>query len=80
MTISCKDRYGQLTTHVCTCVNISDKGTGFISPEPIAENSDIYIHSETHNLKRFGRVRYCERKGDTYHVGCTVRPTPEYWN
>lgn len=80
VTVSCKNRYGQLTTHACTCLNVSDKGLGFLSSEPIPENSDIYIHSETHNLKRFARVRYCVQKGNAHYVGCFFRPAPEYWN
>src|SRR5690348_16184650 len=80
ITVSCKNRYGQLTTYACTCLNVSDKGLGFTSPEPIAEDSDIYIHSETHNVKRFARVRYCNSKGGSHYVGCFFRPAPEYWN
>ena len=80
LTVSCKNRYGQLTTHQCTCLNISDKGMGIETPEPIAMDSDIYIHSETHNLKRFGRVHYCQQKGGRVYVGCSFRPAPEYWN
>jgi|SRR5581483_3546995 len=80
ITVSCKDRYGLLTTHDCTCLNISNAGIGFLSPDVISENSDVYIHSETHNLKRFGRVRYCTQKGDRNYVGCFFRPTPEFWN
>ena len=57
ITVSCKNRYGQLTTHHCTYLNISAKGIGFASPELIRENTDVYIHSDTHNLNRFGRVR-----------------------
>jgi hypothetical protein len=80
ITVSCKNRYGQLTTHACTCLNISEKGIGFISPEPLTENADVYIHSETHNLKRFARVRYSTQKGDRNYVGCFFRPAPEFWN
>ena len=80
ITVSCKNRYGQLTTHACTCLNISEKGIGFVSPEPISANADVYLHSETHNLKRFGRVRYCTQKGDRNYVGCMFRPAPEFWN
>jgi hypothetical protein len=80
ITVSCKNRYGQLTTHACSCLNISDRGLGFISPETIPENSDIYIHSETHNVKRFARVRYCTQRGDRNYIGCFFQPAPEYWN
>jgi c-di-GMP-binding flagellar brake protein YcgR len=80
ITVSCKNRYGQLTTHACTCLNVSAKGMGFVSPESIAANSDVYIHSETHNLKRFAHVSYCSQKGDRNYVGCYFRPAPEYWN
>ena len=80
LTVSCKDKYGQLTTHVCTCVNVSTKGIGLISPEPIPANSDVYVHSEGHNLKRFARVRYCDRKGDRSYIGCYFKPAPDYWN
>src|ERR1044071_276716 len=68
ITVSCKNSYGQLTTHMCTLLNVSEKGMAFVSPEPISENSDLYIHSETHNLKRFARVRYCTQKNDTNHI------------
>ena len=80
ITVSCKNRYGQLTSHTCTCLNISERGIGFLAPEALAENSDVYIHSETHNLKRFGRVRYCTQKGDQNYIGCFFRPAPEFWN
>src|SRR5215472_4652488 len=70
ITVSCKNRYGQLTTHACTCLNVSERGIGFMSPEVIPENTDIYIHSETHNLKRFAQVRYCTQRGDNNYVGC----------
>src|SRR5579883_2190614 len=69
ITVSCKNRYGQLTSHVCKCVNISDKGIGFVSPEALIPNSDIYVHSETHNLRRFARIKYCTQKADVFHVG-----------
>jgi hypothetical protein len=80
LTVSCKDRYGQLTTHACTCVNISDRGIGMISREPIPANSDVYIHSETHNLKKFAQVRYSLQKGDQVFLGCVFQRAPEYWN
>jgi hypothetical protein len=78
--VSSKNRYGQLTTHLCKCLNVSEKGLGFVSPDPIAEDADIYIHSETHNLKRFARVRYCVRRGEANYVGCMFRHAPEFWN
>src|SRR4051812_47613745 len=34
ITVSCKDRYGQLTSRSCTCLNISQRGIGFMAPEP----------------------------------------------
>ena len=80
ITVSCKDRYGQLTTHVCRCLNVSARGIGLISPEPVPENSDIYLHSENHNLKRFARVKYCVRKGDSNYLGCYFQAAPAYWN
>jgi hypothetical protein len=80
LTVSCKNSYGQLTTHTCLCQNVSAKGMGFVSPEPIPENSDIYLHSETHDLKKFARVRYCSQKGDRSYIGCCFQPAPEYWN
>ena len=80
LTVSCKNRYGQLTTHTCICQNVSAKGIGFASPEPIPENCEVYIHSETHNLKRFARVRYSSQRGDRHYVGCSFCPAPEYWN
>jgi hypothetical protein len=80
ITVSSKNRYGQLTTHACTCMNISEKGIGFVSPELIPENADVYIHSETHNLKRFARVRYSSQRGDRNYIGCMFRPAPEFWN
>src|SRR5690349_13011146 len=73
ITVSCKNRCGQLTTHACSCVNISAKGMGFVSAEPIPENSDVYIHSETHNLRRFARIRHCNQQGDRSFVGCCFR-------
>jgi hypothetical protein len=80
ITVSCKNSYGQLTTHMCTLLNVSEKGMAFVSPEVISENSDIYIHSETHNLKRFARIRYCTQKEDKNFIGCVFRPAPEFWN
>ena len=80
ITVSCKNRYGQLTTQVGACLNISERGMGIEAAEPVPENSDIYIHSETHNVKRFARVRYCIRKGDVVYLGCSFRAAPEYWN
>jgi hypothetical protein len=80
VTVSCKNRYGQLTAHTCQCVNVSDSGIGIESPDRIPDNSDIYIHSETHNLKKFARVLYCHRRGDRTYLGCSFQPAPEYWN
>jgi hypothetical protein len=80
VSVSCKDRYGQLTTHVCTCLNLSTKGLGLVSPEAIPENSDIYVHSEDHNFKRFARVRYCLRRGERNYIGCYFQASPAYWN
>ena len=80
VTVSVKNRYGSLTTHVCACLNLSDGGIGLESPELVPTNSDVYIHSEAYNLKRFGRVRWCMQKGDRVFLGCSFQPTPEYWN
>jgi hypothetical protein len=80
VTVSCRNRYGQLTTQVCTCLNLSDKGIGMVSLDPISPASDVYIHSETHNLKKFGRVCYCVAKGDRNFIGCRFERPPEYWN
>jgi c-di-GMP-binding flagellar brake protein YcgR len=80
VTVTCKNRYGQLQTHVCKCLNISDKGMGIESPEPVEEHSEIYVHSETHNLKKFARVQYCLRKEGRTFLGCAFQRAPEYWN
>ena len=80
LAVSCKNRYGSLTTHVCSCLNLSDRGIGLESPEPIPVGSDCYIHSETHSLKRFGKVRWCVQKGDRVLLGCAFQRPPEYWN
>ena len=80
ITVSCKDKYGQLTTHVCTCLNLSTKGIGLVCPESIPENADVYVHSDSHNLKRFARVKYCHRKGDSNYIGCYFQSAPAYWN
>jgi hypothetical protein len=80
VTVSCKNRYGSLTTHVCNCLNLSDRGIGLESPEPIPTNCDVYIHSETHNMRRFGLVRWCVQSGDRFFVGCSFKKAPEYWN
>lgn len=80
VTVSCKNRYGSLTTHICSCVNISDRGIALESPEPIPTNCDVYIHSEMESLRRFARVRWCARKGDRVLLGCVFQRAPEYWN
>jgi hypothetical protein len=51
-----------------------------ISREQIPANSDVYIHSETHNLKKFAQVRYSLQKGDQVFLGCVFQRAPEYWN
>src|SRR5262245_40726763 len=68
MTVSCTKRDG--SSYVCSCVNLSDSGIGLQSFEPIPVNSDVYLHSGRHNLKRFGRVRWCVLRGDRYFIGC----------
>ncbi len=80
VTVSCKNRYGSLTTHACECLNLSDGGIGLVSPEPIPLSCDVYIHSEVHNLKRFARVRWCTQKGSRVLIGCSFQKAPEYWN
>src|SRR5438045_2481977 len=75
VTVSCSSRYG--SSYVCSCVNLSNSGIGLQSFEPIPVNSDVYLHSERHNLKRFGKVRWCVLRGDLYFIGCNFRPAPK---
>jgi hypothetical protein len=79
-TISCKDRYGQITSHNGACLNVSERGMALDVPEAIMPNVDIYIHSETHNLKKFAKVRFCIPKNDRFVIGCRFQPAPDYWS
>ena len=80
VTVSYKDRYGQLTTQPATCLNLSTKGICLAAMERIPDNCDVYIHSENHNLRRFARVRYCSQRGDQMFIGCVFQAAPAYWN
>ena len=72
--MTCKHRAGNVTTHVCSCVNVSEHGIGLESLEPIPVSCDVYIHSETQNLKRFGRILWTAQRGDRFLAGCNLRP------
>ena len=74
VTVSCKDRYGQINSHQGTCINVSERGMAIETAEAIMPNTDIYIHSETHNLKKFARVSYCVPKGERSLIGCRFQP------
>jgi hypothetical protein len=78
VTVRCKNRDG--SSYVCSCVNLSSSGIGLESFEPIPVKCDVYLQSERHNLKRFGRVRWCVLRGDRYFLGCNFRPVPKVWN
>ena len=75
VTVSCNNRFA--SSYVCSCVNLSESGIGLQAYEPIPVNSDVYLHSGKHNLKRFGRVRWCVLRGDRYFIGCSFRPAPK---
>src|SRR5262249_23345686 len=74
VTITCKHRSGNVTMHVCSCLNVSNHGIGLESFEPIPVSCDVYIHSEAHNLKGFGRILWSVQKGDRFFAGCNLRP------
>ena len=78
VTVSRKNRYA--SSYVCSGINLSNSGIGLSSLEPIPVSCDVYLHSERHNLRRFGRVRWCVLKGDRYFIGCDFRRTPRTWN
>ncbi len=73
------DKYEQLVTYQCSCVNISPRGLAIESPVWITPNADVYVYSETLNLKTFACVRQCRPQEASYIIGMRFTLEPDYW-
>jgi hypothetical protein len=76
---TCKDKYGQLITHVCTCVDLSLRGIAIDAPELLPAEMDVHLDSDELDFRHFGRVRYCSQHGSEFRVGLEFTAEPEYW-
>jgi hypothetical protein len=77
--VNTKNKYGQIATVVCTCVDISARGLAVESNEPIVANADAYVQCDTHGLKGFAFIRYCRLEAGRYRIGMEFRSEPECW-
>ena len=79
MALNCRNKYGDHVTTICSCTDISARGLGVQSPEPVIPNADAYITCEAHGLKGFAYIRYCVPRAGGHAVGLEFRSEPECW-
>ena len=75
-----KNRYGQLTTHACSGLDVSSSGMSVVSEQPAVVSADAYLYSSAHRLKTFAAVRYCTRDAGGYRIGFQFRAEPAAWD
>jgi hypothetical protein len=80
VTVSSKNQYGQISTQMGGCLNISQGGLAIECEEPLAPNTELFVHAETSNLRRFATVRQCDGEAPRYILHCAFRPAPDYWD
>jgi PilZ domain-containing protein len=67
-------------SHTCACVDISQRGIGIDSPEPLALDAFVQVHSDEYAPRRVARVRFCNQLGDVYRVGLQFVARPQSTN
>ena len=66
-----------VTTHVCSCVDISPRGIGLDCPELITFETVVQLTSDEDKSSRFARIRYCELRGRMFRAGLEFIAKPE---
>ena len=66
--------YAIVTTHVCSCADISPQGIGINCSESIAVDDLVAVHSDVEGPRRLARVRYCQQRGAIYRIGLEFMP------
>jgi hypothetical protein len=69
--------FGLVTTHVCSCVDVSPRGIGLDCPELIALETVVQLTSDQDKASRFARIRYCEQRGPMFRAGLEFIAKPE---
>ena len=80
VSLNTRDRYGQITTQIGTCMDVSMSGIAVLCQEPLVPNADAYFHSEANSIQGFGLIRYCKPENGGYRVGLELKAEPEHWN
>jgi hypothetical protein len=75
-----KNRYGQLVTHACNCLDVCQKGVAITSAEPASVSADVYVYASRYGLKSFASVRYCRPDAAGYRIGLHFRAEPAMWD
>ena len=71
--------FSLVTTHVCSCVDISPRGIGLDCPELIALETVVQLTSDQDDSSRFARIQYCEQRGPIFRAGLEFVAKPEDW-
>jgi threonine dehydrogenase-like Zn-dependent dehydrogenase len=77
--LTVKDDRGALVTHDCHVVDISEKGVGIESPQPVVPDADAYLEFTGQTLASFACVRHCHEQGPVHRVGLVFRAKPRDW-
>ena len=72
--------FGLVTTHVCSCVDISPRGIGLGCHELITLETVVELTSDGDKSSRFARIRYCEQRGPIFRTGLEFIAKPEDWS
>jgi hypothetical protein len=75
-----RNQYGQLVTHTCNGVDVSQKGIAIRSEEPAPVSTDVYVYCSRYGLKSFASVRYCSPGASGYRIGLKFRAEPLVWD
>jgi hypothetical protein len=66
--------YAVVTTHICSCADISPRGIGIDCSESIPLDEVVALHSDAESPRRFARVRHCQQRGAIYRIGLEFMP------
>jgi hypothetical protein len=66
--------YAIVTTHVCSCADISPRGIGIGCSESIPVDEVVALHSDVEGPRRLARVRHCQQHGPIYRIGLEFMP------
>ena len=65
-------------TYACACVDISPRGMGIESAEPIGPQMYVLLYSNEQARSHFAIVRYCINRGDVFRIGLEFISETEY--